>query len=319
MNTSDPRPWLPANTCPAWSRLGAAPAELIDHLCLLTQDAGHTTLPCAASPSVDFCRDVAHAVAALPPAVLALLHGSLLGLYTARGLGSSAVSEVVLHQGRSLGVVVVLDLDVLQDCSANRWASWKENLPFQLPADSRLRVSLARAGQDNRQHALQFLLLHECGHVLTAGRQFLPDWWLMPQDLGHTHHYPFLALSWRIDAQQDIVPDARHDFTGRDGLAFYGGAKLGGDRVIDLYSALRDTRFATLYAARNAYEDFAESFALYVHTVLLGQPYEVALSGPASRLLSNAQMVATRCAAKFSFIEGLLQAPKSAQQASGQR
>ena len=68
------------------------------------------------------------------------------------------------------------------------------------------------------------------------------------------------------------------------------------------------TNFATLHAAGNPSDDFAESFALYVPTVLLGKPYDVATCGERPVELCDSLSVVARCAEKDSFVEDFLQA-----------
>ena len=44
-----------------------------------------------------------------------------------------------------------------------------------------------------------------------------------------------------------------------------------------VYTQLEATNFPTLYAATNPFDDFAESFVTYVHTVMMKKPFEVAI------------------------------------------
>jgi len=77
--------------------------------------------------------------------------------------------------------------------------------------------------------------------------------------------------------------------------------------ALQLYSELRETSFPTLYAIANAYEDFSECLAIYVHTVLMRRPYRVELSGIGAQVLTDdCSSVAARCARKFDFIETFL-------------
>jgi hypothetical protein len=79
------------------------------------------------------------------------------------------------------------------------------------------------------------------------------------------------------------------------------------EAMLEVYKALRATSFATAYAVTNAYEDFAESFATYVHTVLMGKRYVLRISHQGEEVLRHEHYwSAPRAAAKRHFMERLL-------------
>jgi hypothetical protein len=306
MHTLDPASWTRWRQKELSDRLGPAPHELVRHIARVN-DAADPAGATAAEASAEFLIDVRAAMAELPAAVRKPLEGRLLGVYFARGLGCSAVTDVVVHGAEVVGCVVVLDIDVLGTRKANAWATWKENKPFSSPGSRKLSVAIEVAAQDLRRNAIQFILLHEFGHVLGTAGQFLPDWWIDPCELKQASDYAFLDLSWQIDAGKRIAPKPACSFSMRDSLVFYGSALLCDGDVIEAYQALRSTSFATLYAAGNPFDDFAECFALYVHTVLMGKPYEVATCGDRPVELCDSLSVVARCAEKYTFLEDLLQ------------
>jgi hypothetical protein len=70
---------------------------------------------------------------------------------------------------------------------------------------------------------------------------------------------------------------------------------------------LSTSAFPTLYASTSPFDDFADSFASYVHVVLLGQPWR-------AQVLTDGKPVASypngiteeRCRAKCEFLRALL-------------
>ena len=46
-------------------------------------------------------------------------------------------------------------------------------------------------------------------------------------------------------------------------------------RAGEVYADLAKTDFPSLYGAMNLYDDFAETFVIYIHTRLLKKPYRV--------------------------------------------
>jgi hypothetical protein len=305
--TQHPGFWSEKLKLPVIERFGPAPDELVNYVAFFNSATGNPAIPAAASAGPDLLDDVRRAIEGMPAVVTNLLHDTLLGVYFASGLGSSAVTDVVVAaDGQVLGSVVALDLDALTPRCANEWATWKENMPFAEAGGATLRACIADSDDNTRANAIQFLLLHEFGHVLTAGSGYLPDWWLAPETLGATDDYSFLRLGWEIGADKKIVPKAGEDFAGRASVRFYGDAGLNHSDMLDIYSGLQGTSFASLYASTNAYDDFAESFATYVHSVLLRKPYVTVCSDGTVTLQSGDFWTSERSAAKRGFMEELL-------------
>ena len=257
-------------------RHGPAPQELVRYVGKVNTALNVDAIPVAAEAPADFLRDMQTAMAQIPAAILDMLDGALLGVYFSTGLGSSAITDVIVnHDGEILGSVVMLDLDAFIDRTANAWATWKENMPFSARERLRLEVEIADGADNTRANAMQFLLLHEFGHVLTAGKQFLPIWWLPPEAMKQTADYDFLRLGWQIDTDKRIVPKTDEDFKERAGIFYYDTKGLDDAAMLSAYRALQDTSFPSLYASTNAFDDFAETFATYVHSVMLGKPARV--------------------------------------------
>jgi len=291
-------------------RHGAAPAELVHYVGMVNQALNVGAMPVAAEASADFLQDMQTAMRQIPATILQKLDGALLGVFFSTGLGSSAITDVIVnHDGQILGSVVMLDLDAFTDRTANEWATWKENTPFSSSEHLRLEVEIAD-GQDNtRANAMQFLLLHEFGHVLTAGQQFLPIWWLPPEAMKQTSDYDFLRLGWQINDDKRIVPKAEEDFAERTGVFYYDTQGLDDSAMLSAYRALQHTSFPSLYAATNAFDDFAETFATYVHSVMLGKPARVRIvSDDAVHLERYNFWASPRAAPKRQFMQQLLAA-----------
>jgi len=85
----------------------------------------------------------------------------------------------------------------------------------------RLEAQIAAPQDDHRQGALQYLLLHEFGHVLAAGRGLLPEWWNDAQAMRETDDYLYLPLAWRITPEKEVVPLPGNDFPLRGDIAYY--------------------------------------------------------------------------------------------------
>ena len=305
---ADAAQWDQLYDLPLLERLGPAQEEVIAHVARVNAATGIAAQPASTQVDAGFHADVRAAMAAMPLAVQALLDGVLLGVRYARQLGSSAISDIVVSgEGVILGVVVALDVDAFEARTANAWATWKENTPFAPQDGYRLEAQIAAPEDDNRQRALQYLLLHEFGHVLAAGRGLLPEWWNAAQDMRSVHDYRYLPLAWQITPALQVLPLPENDFPLRADIAYYQAPRLAASQMREAYAQLQEANFATLYAATSMHEDFAESFASYVHAVMLRQPQRIRIFHDGSLLLQfDGYWEAARSASKRRLLEQLL-------------
>jgi hypothetical protein len=301
--TAHPQQWTARQAQPFHERILPLPREVRDFVHQVNLATGVEAVPAAVLPDERMRADLREALLGMPDAVRALVDPLLLGICVGRGLGSSGITDVVADaQGRLLGCVVLLDLDLLEAHSANTWATWKENLPFATGAGYSLAATIAAPGQDTRANALQFLLLHEFGHVLSADGDFLPRWW---EPVPGDQHHAYLDLSWVVSPTGRFVP--RADFELRGVVDFYGNNQLFADAIVTAYSGLECSDFPSLYGATNPYDDFAECFASYVHSEMLGRPYvlRVDLDGTPQAWLDSF-WASGRSAGKRAFMETLM-------------
>ena len=300
--------WDQLYDLPLLERLGPAQPEIVTHVTQVNLAMGVAERPSSTQVDAAFQADVRAAIASMPASVQALLDGVLLGVRYARQLGSSAISDIVVSgEGVIVGVVVALDVDAFESRTANAWATWKENTPFAPEEGYRLSAQIALPEDDNRQGALQYLLLHEFGHVLSAGRNLLHDWWLDAQSLRGADEYHYLPLAWQISEEKSVVPLLENDFPLRPDIVYYHGARLAASQMAHAYHQLQGANFATLYAATSVHEDFAESFASYVHAVMLGKPQAIRIEHDGVLLLQfEGYWESPRSAAKRALLARLL-------------
>jgi hypothetical protein len=300
--------WRDALARPLDERIGSIDPALLDYLALENQEKGIAPAPRATAPDAAFLRDVRAALAELPPEVKAPLATRLAGIYFADNIGSSAWMEQIGDaQGKPVAGVIVLDASVLAARNANAWATWKENTPFRPDPRFRLAAEIADAAHDDRKNAILYNLLHEIGHVLSLGTNVHPAWDADPKKAGPAAAWPFLALSWEIPPAGDYVSRFDGAFIERVQARYYTDPQLTAPQMAEVYTHLAATNLPTLYAATNPFDDFAESFANYVHTTVMKRPWVV-------RIYQDGKLVLTygscweqpRCAAKRRIIEQML-------------
>jgi uncharacterized protein YaiE (UPF0345 family) len=297
------------------TRIGPAPAELIDFLHLDNTFQGYSERPVPASADSEFIGDVEIAVSSLPDSVRTITGRMVFGIALIRELGGGTgyMNVVTDADGSAAGGFIVLDEDALHR-TANDWASWKEGSAFKFSAEQSLDVQIEKPENDTRINAIRYILLHELGHVIDAVIG------ITQIDGGNTQNIAssgFYGLSWTYPppSQRPVLRGdtlrSRFDasWPERETLAFYTfeNSRHTLAEAVSIYDWLGQTNFPTLYAATSSAEDFAESFANYVHVVLDERPYEIRLKqAEHSTKLLGACWDSPRCASKKMAVEYLL-------------
>ncbi len=301
--------WQSRFAMPIEERVGPAPPELVQFLALDKLHRGIPGEPREHGDHPGLLADLRAAFDDLPQVVRNRLSERLAGVYLMEDFGGSGFTDMIADaSGRKVAAFTVLDANVLDKRTANEWATWKENTPFVADSRHALTATLEKPADDNRRQAIQYILLHELGHVLSVGRDFHPDWNLGPAQVPASESYPFFDIAWTIDRAKslymlrdpDSLPEAKQ-------VRYYFGAKLPAAQMAATYDHLGRTSFPTLYAATHPADDFAESFANYVHVVMMGKPFEIAI-------LEDGKVVKRygpcwnepRCAAKRRILEDFL-------------
>jgi hypothetical protein len=270
--------WKSAFDKPLEQRVGAASPDVVQLLLLDNLVHGYPERPHASQVKEDLRADVVAALAAIPEAVKRRLADRLAGIVFVDEFGGTGFSDSISDEnGRKSRAFVVLDPTVLEKRTANSWATWKENTPFKPDGRYALRAAIEKPQDDNRRQAIQYILLHELGHVLGVGGPFHPDWNLKASEVPD-ERYPFFELSWSLDrAGERYVNRYGKQLPEAKDTVYYFGARLPASGMAATYTHLEATNFPTLYAATHPGDDFAESFASYVHVVMMGKPFEITI------------------------------------------
>ena len=297
------------------TRIGPAPPELIEYLRLDNTFQGYSERPVPAGEDSEFIRDVESAISSLPDSVTKVTRRLVfcIALIRELGGGTGKMDVVADVDGSAAGGIVVLDEGALER-KANEWASWKERSAFQSSAGLSLDVQIEQPENDTRINAIRYILLHELGHVIDAVLGVTQIGGGNTQNIGSSGFY---SLSWTYPppSQRTVLPGdtlrSRFDtsWPERETLAFYSfeNSKHTLSEAASIYEWLGQTNFPTLYAATSSADDFAESFANYVHVVLDERPYEIRLK----QLEQPADLLGScwdspRCASKKMVVEYLL-------------
>ena len=292
---------------PLVERVEVAPPAIVEYLRWDNALNGYPEVPRTAQVSAAFVAEVKAALGDLPLAVNLLVADKLAGIFLVEDLGGTGYTEIVVDEaGQAVAGFIVLDAGVLQGQRANEWATWKERSPFKPDPDWELDARIETDAQDSRRNAIQYILLHELGHVLAIGNDLHPPWDRPPQEAGAPQDFRFSRLAWRLDGNR-YVSTFDEAFPLRADVVYYFGAKLPASAMPDVYAQLRKTNFPSLYAATRPGDDFAESFASFVHVVLMQRPWEIVIRrGGHDVAAFKACWDEPRCAEKRKALEALL-------------
>lgn len=262
-------------------------------------------------PMLAVLREV---LAGLPPQVRRLTKRHLAALYLLQDdFGTAGIEGIKDERGQWLNGYIVLNATALER-SANAWATWKENSAFRPAKGYRLSVQIERAGEDDQTGAIRFILLHELGHLLGLALKVHPYW--ENSKPPPPERFSFPRLSWRKASNGKTVSRWRKRFPRLHQAGFYrfGKASFSLREMETVYDMLSRTDFPSLYAVTNLYDDFAEAFAIYVHTRLLGKPYRVTLTRDGNTARDGKEVRIYRsclqtgkCPKKAAFLRSLLE------------
>ena len=178
--------WRSRLALPVAERIGAAPPEVLDLLVLDVIANGYPNKPHAARLDPAFMADVRRAFDGIPAVVKKLLEPKLAGIFFIDDIGGTGFTESTTDE--KVGFIV-LDPSVLAKQTANAWATWKDGTPFKPDPKWRIETRIEDASRDDRVHAIQYILLHEIGHVLSIGAKVHPSWNVDPKDVGPPERY----------------------------------------------------------------------------------------------------------------------------------
>jgi hypothetical protein len=239
---------------------------------------GQDTRPIMARANHPLVAKTRSMVAGLPKSIRGLTSRHMVAFYLLENDWGTGTTEAVQDaQGRWKYAYIALNLTSLTR-TANAWGSWKEQSAFRPEAGYEIRMVLESQQNDTEESAIQFIFLHELGHVLGLALA-AHGWWDAEETPEETRNSPFLAASWQYTDQGKMASRWAEKFPRFSKLAFYSfhKAKLPLSAAEGLYRNLSQTNFPSLYGTTNVFDDFAEAFAIYVHTRILGKPYRVEL------------------------------------------
>lgn len=292
---------------PLVERAGLLPADAVDSLREELESYGGISKIAPAGAAEYVVKDLREAVEGLPESVRRLVRERLIGVFlvdnlSIEGTGEHNLGMAIQVMGmwrQHAGTIVLIDRDAT-DMKANRAMASMEYVPTVEYKGVSVQSRLARRNNDDRRLTLQYVLLHELGHVIDFDRKITPDSFDYG---GQTAGCGFTCLSW--------VEPRRHRFSSQIGAAMHSADNDGYDAYVKAlpttFRLLSASNFPSVYATSDPAEDFADSFAQYVHSVVLGHPWELTLriNGTIEEQIGSC-FLERRCPGKKSYFDRLL-------------
>ncbi|MBL8020013.1 MAG: hypothetical protein JNM27_10145 [Leptospirales bacterium] len=236
----------------------------------------------------------------LPPYVKKFLEGNIAAIFTTRELGGSAMAGVAYNDSMQPEFgFLFLDTEMFET-PANEWITAKEQTLFAPEAGKTFSIQIEEPGSNTSAAGMRFILLHELGHVASQLSHTMPPF--TEEHLSLNSH--FAKLSWTTP----VVTRFDAEFPERGRVKFYRRPPpFPMSAAKDIYAKLAKTDLPTLYACVDPHEDFAETFALYIHTVLMKKPYTVRLiDSSGEQVLARDRILLQALQKKRETIQGLL-------------
>lgn len=219
-------------------------------------------------------KDLRAAMDSIPERVKKLVERRLIGVYLVQGMklndGSHTAGlaiETINFFRQYSGTVILIDRDST-DQRADEALAGLSFVPLSKYGYFSLEPTLAESGSNDRVMTLRTVLLHELGHLIDTDRD------IVPRSFGYGEITPgcgFACLSWRQPRLHRYRGQLSNAMANLD-RGQYREYVMGLPKT---FEALKASNFPSLYATTMPEEDFADSFAMYVHTVMLDQPWEL--------------------------------------------
>jgi len=292
---------------PLVERVGLLPEDAVVSLREVLELYGGVSNVVPAGAADYVVKDLREAVEGLPESVRRLVRDRLIGIFlvdklSTEGTGEHNLGMAIEVKGvwrQHVGTIILIDRDAT-DMNANRAMASMEYVPTGNYKGISVQPRLARRNNDDRRLTLQYVLLHEIGHAVDYDRRITPgsfDYGNRTRDCG------FTCLSW-------FTPD-RHRFSAQIGAAMRDVRSANYDAYVQglptTFRLMSASNFPSVYATSGPAEDFADSFAQYVHTIALGHPWELTLRvrGTIKEQLGSC-FLERRCPGKKSYFDLLL-------------
>jgi hypothetical protein len=296
--------WQDKLNLPLSKKVYLANQELRDYLYMENKILGYTDKPRVVGKDLNYMVPLVQKVLdGLPSIIKDKLDNRFAGIALLENFGGTGYTTTIQNTAlKIMGSYILLDPRNLQR-KANEWNDWKENSPFK-PGAFKLITQLQKKEKNTIEKAVEYILLHEIGHVF-ANNYTLTEPWEDTIEFARYYGKPdYAKLSWNKDKKKYTPKDKIRDL---DKVLYYFGAKLDSEAMVNVYEDLEKSSFPTLYAATYIGDDFADSFVNYIHVNILKNPWKIEIlkEGKVVKIINHCWNK-PRCQAKRKYFQKLL-------------
>ncbi|MCO4793193.1 MAG: hypothetical protein KC493_05760 [Bacteriovoracaceae bacterium] len=295
--------WDKYKDLPLEERIVPATDEMIKLLNLQNELGGFEEKPKIHKLSKREKEIIKRVVSNIPEKLKKKIESRLAGIMIVDNLGGTGLADAVF-EGFSKGYIVFDKL--IFNKKANDWCTWKESSLFK-KGKIKLKCIIASKDSNTVERAFEYILMHELGHILNLDNPLLPFWVTDPAlKVGPAEQYDYLKLSW-VKPGENFESKYFKKYKKLNNLPYYKpNQALENKAMLEVYNELGKTNFPSLYGATNLWDDFAETFVTYYHSIYHKRPWKIELQ-------ENGKVVKTitpclkqvRCRNKMKIIEDL--------------
>lgn len=203
------------------------------------------------------------AFSVLPPLHQKILKEHLHSISFMDNMPNTALTSPVETSGPVKMFNITCRAEILNE-TISEWATWKENTCYVNSENDNYQVVIDAGNLD----AIVYVLLHEATHVIDAVVNITPH----PDESGvSAASTPFTTDVWNaINKPLDKATSALLETT-----RFRNGKPVVISSARDVYKALWETPFVSLYSMASWHEDLAEIVTIYHLTQKMHQPYKI--------------------------------------------
>lgn len=246
---------------------------------------------------------IKNVISRIPEKLKTEISKRLVGIMIVDQLGGTGLTDAVF-QDKTKGYIVFDKLIFLK--KANDWCTWKESSPFK-KGKYELKCTIANEDKNNVELAFEYILMHEVAHILNLDNPQIP-FWIDEGEVKHkpVNEYPYLKISWDKE-KKHYKQKTRKKYKSLVKVPYYrSDIALKNEMMTKTYSELKKTDYPSMYGVINPWDDFAESFVTYYHTVYHKRPWKIEIlrEGMTVQVFTPC-ILDTRCWKKRKIIEDL--------------
>jgi hypothetical protein len=209
---------------------------------------------------------ISKAISILPPLHQKVLKDHLHSISFMDNMPNTALTSLIVNPGPVKIFNITFRAEILNE-TISKWATWKENTCYSKAENNNYQVVIEAGEMD----AIVYVLLHEATHVVDMVLNTTP-----PMDDTKqvwSAQTPFTVGIWHKPTEP--LADATNSLL--ETTRFRSGEVLPISSAPDVYKALQETPFCSLYSMASWSEDLAEMLTIYHLTQKMNQPFKIVI------------------------------------------